>query len=157
MSVRRVWLVPVVALILAGCEEPKNLPGVKRQAPPPQEDNFIVGKKTQDIRPMQPELQKGAQVATTTITSKDPITLPGNAYVTIIGRTSILNIQHAVDLWQAENGRYPKDFQEFMDVIIKPNNIALPKLPYYQEYGYNEQQHSLVILEYPDRKNQPPR
>jgi hypothetical protein len=28
----------------------------------------------------------------------------------------------------------------------------LPKLPYYQEYGYDPNQHKLIILEYPDRK-----
>jgi hypothetical protein len=110
----------------------------------------ILNQRTQDIRNAQTELQKGgARVGSTRIVARDPITLSGNAYVSIIGRASMLNIQHAVDLWQAENGRYPKDYNEFMDVIIKANNIALPRLPYYQEYGYDEKTHSLVILEYP--------
>ena len=43
-----------------------------------------------------------------------------------------------------------------MTGIIKANNIALPKLPPYQEYGYDEKEHKLVILEYEARKNQPP-
>ncbi len=46
----------------------------------------ILGKRTQDIRPAAPEEAKRAQVAGTRITARDPITLPGNAYVTIIGR-----------------------------------------------------------------------
>ena len=58
-----------------------------------------------------------------------------------------------MDLYQAENDRYPKDYDEFMDEIIKANNIALPKLPHYQEYGYDEKEHKLIILEYPDRKS----
>ncbi len=74
----------------------------------------------------------------------------------MIGRTSILNIEHAVDLYHAANDRYPKDYDEFMTEIIKANNIALPQLPYYQKYGYDEKEHKLVILEYPDLKNQPP-
>ncbi|AMV40817.1 hypothetical protein [Planctomyces sp. SH-PL62] len=89
------------------------------------------------------------------ITAKDPITLQGNAYVTMIGQTSILQIQHAMNLYQAANDRFPKNYDEFMAEIIRANNIALPKLPHYQEYGYDEQQHKLVILEYPDRKNNP--
>ena len=93
-------------------------------------------------------------IAATKITAKDPITLPGNAYVTMIGQTSIMNIQHAVDLYHAENDRYPKDYEEFMSVI-KANGIALPVLPYYQKYGYDEKEHKLVILEYEDLKNQP--
>jgi hypothetical protein len=126
----------------------------KPQAPPKPE--FIVGKRTQEIRNATTELQKGgARVATTKITAKDYITLQGNAYVTIIGRTSQLLIQQAMDLYHAENDRYPKDFDEFMNVIIKANNIALPKLPYYQAYGYDEKEHKLVILEYQALKDQP--
>ena len=68
----------------------------------------------------------------------------------------MLNMQHAIDLYQAENDRYPKDHNEFMEVIIKANNIALPKLPYYQEYAYDDKEHKLIIMEYPDRKEQPP-
>lgn len=117
----------------------------------------ILNQRTQDIRNAQTELQQGGvQVGSSRIVARDPITLPGNAYVTIIGRASMDNIKHTVDLWQAENGRYPKDYQEFMEVIIKANNIALPQLPYYQEYGYNEKEHKLIILEYQDRKEQPP-
>ncbi len=39
-----------------------------------------------------------------------------------------------------------------MEKIIRANNIALPKLPAYQEYGYDVPSHSLMIMEYPDRK-----
>ncbi len=91
----------------------------------------------------------------TKITAKDYITLQGNAYVTIIGRSSVLKIQQALDLYHAENDRYPKDLDEFMTVIIKANNIGLPQLPPYQAYGYDEKEHKLIILEYQDLKNQP--
>ena len=83
---------------------------------------------------------------------KDPTRITGNAYVSILGQTSILNIKHALDLYQAETGEFPKAYEEFMEKIIKANNIALPKLPFYQEYGYDAPSHSLVIVEYPDRK-----
>jgi hypothetical protein len=119
----------------------------------PAKPDFIVGKRTQDIRNAQTELKPGnAKVASTRIVAKDPITITGNAYVSIIGRASMLNMQHAIDLFHAENDRYPKDYNEFMEVIIKANNIALPKLPDYQEYAYDEQAHKLIIIEYPDRK-----
>ena len=48
--------------------------------------------------------------------------------------------------------RVPQDHDEFMEKIIKANNIALPKLPFYQEYAYDADEHKLVIMEYPDRK-----
>jgi hypothetical protein len=156
------FLVLILALfsLSLGCEEERNVgnkhkPPAQAKAAPPKPE-FIVGRRTQDIRNAAPELQKGgATIATTKITAKDPITLQGNAYVTIIGRTSILSIQHAMDLYHATNDRYPKDHDEFMAEIIKANQIALPQLPYYQKYGYDEKEHKLVILEYPELKNQP--
>jgi hypothetical protein len=166
MRSRRLCLIAPAALILAlsaGCEkERRNVAGAPKApaspapapAPPPT-DNFIVGKKTQTILKAQPELEKGAVVGTTKITRKDPITIQGNAYVSMIGQTSILQIQHAMNLYKGANDRYPKDYEEFMAEIIKANNIALPKLPFYQEYGYDDKAYKLIILEYPDKKNGP--
>jgi hypothetical protein len=149
---RRPWFVPLTALLVlvTGCEGERR--AKKRTDVQPRE---IIGKTTQDIRAVEPEIKdEGAQVATPKITSKDPITLSGNAYVSMIGQASILQIQHALDLYHAENERYPKDLQEFMDEIIKPNHIALPQLPAYQEYGYDAEGHRLVVLEYPARKEE---
>jgi hypothetical protein len=173
------------ALLAAGCEEERHVAGPKRsraadavgvdlgdqgapaskpnagaaarpRAKKPTDSGPIIGQRTQDIKDANAELKTGkAQVASTRIVARDPITIQGNAYVSIIGQASILNIKHAVDLYQATNDRYPKDLNEFMNEIIKPNNIALPKLPPYQEYGYDANEHKLIILEYPDRKNQP--
>jgi hypothetical protein len=121
--------------------------------PRPQQSGPIIGERTTEIRNAAPELQKGnAKVASTKIVKKDPITIVGNAYVASIGRLAVDNIQHAMDLYKAANDRYPKDYDEFMTEIIKANNIALPKLPPYQEYGYDEKEHKLILLEYEDRK-----
>ncbi|MGO9466509.1 MAG: hypothetical protein ACLQIB_40860 [Isosphaeraceae bacterium] len=122
----------------------------------PTDSGPIIGQRTQQIQSAAVEQQKGgARTASTKITAKDYISLQGNAYVTIIGRTSILKIQQALDLYHATNDRYPKDLDEFMNEIIKANNIALPKLPPYQAYGYDEAEHKLVILEYQALKDQP--
>jgi hypothetical protein len=151
-------LLTLAGFALAGCEEPRHVAGepkpqVKKAAEA--EDPFIVGKRTQEIRPADAEVKKGAQVVTPRITAKDPITITGNAYVSMIGQTSVLNIKHAMDLYQGANDRYPKDLDEFMTEIIKANNTSLPKLPFYQKYGYDEKEHKLVILEYPDLKAGP--
>jgi hypothetical protein len=122
----------------------------------PTDSGPIIGQRTQEIRNAATEIEKGgAKQASTKITAKDYITLQGNAYVTTIGKLSILNIQKAMDIYHAMNERYPKDLDEFMNEIIKPNNIALPKLPPYQAYGYDEKEHKLIILEYQELKDQP--
>lgn len=152
-----------LTLALTGCEEPVKLPGKNGAAPAPApapaepKDNFIVGKRTQEIGKLDREelVKQGGTVASTKITAKDPITLSGNAYVTSIGKISMDQMDYAIRLFQAENGRYPKDYQEFMDEIIKKNNIALPKLPFYQEYKYDEANHRLLVIEYPDKKAGP--
>jgi hypothetical protein len=137
-------------------QQPDPQPNPKPKPKLPTDSGPIIGQRTQNIRNAATEVQKGgARTASTKITAKDYITLQGNAYVTIIGRTSIMKIQQAVDLYRASNDRYPKDLEEFMNEIIKPNNIALAQLPPYQAYGYDEKEHKLVILEYEALKNQP--
>jgi len=116
----------------------------------------IVGQRTTDIRNAQREVKKGnTNIVKPQITAKDYVALQGNAYVSIIGQSSVLAIQHAMDLYHAQNDRYPKDYNEFVTEIIKANNIALPQLPPYQKYGYNDQEHKLVILENAALKDQP--
>jgi hypothetical protein len=148
-------------VLSTGCEGEQNVANrpngqANAKSSTPHKPEFIVDKRTQEIKNAGIEIKKeGATVATTKITAKDPITLAGNAYVTIIGQTAILNMQHAMDLYHAENNRYPRNYDEFMNEIIKANNIALPQLPYYQKYGYDEKEHKVEILEYEDLKKQP--
>ena len=124
------------------------------QASAARQSGPIIGQRTTEIRDASTELkQGGARSPRPGSSPKTRSHSTGNAYVSIIGRTSVLKIQQAVDLYHAENDRYPKDFDEFMTEIIKANNIALPMLPPYQEYGYDEKEHKLIILEYQDRKN----
>jgi hypothetical protein len=169
---RRPWLAPAIALgfglgliIVSGCDQPtgttrklKAKPAeVADEAPAqpkpaPVGPREILGKRDQDIRDVEKEKKAGGVVTPPRITAKDPIRLQGNAYVTAVGQISIGHIKHALDLYQAENGEFPKTYEEFMEKIIKANNIALPKLPFYQEYAYDAPSHSLVVMEYPERK-----
>jgi hypothetical protein len=102
-------------------------------------------------------LKKGARVASTKIRAKDPITLSGNAYSSIVGQYVIGQVKHSLDLFNAREDRYPKDYEEFMaEIINKPGEeIRLPQLPYYQKYGYDEAEHKLIILEYPEINDAP--
>jgi hypothetical protein len=159
-ALRRPWMffgLACCAVAAVGCEEqPRNVGGKPSAPAAPKAERGIIGRRTQDVRNAPADLKKEkAQVATTRIVAKDPITLQGNAYVSIIGRASQLLIDDAINKFRALNDRYPKDYEEFMAEIIKANNISLPVLPPYQEYGYLEKEHKLIILEYPDRKNPP--
>lgn len=173
------WLIlAMCAVVIApGCEEEVRNPGKRPEtkaldqtgvslgydeavhpqapAPPPaKKGGSILGQRTNDIRSAKQELsQAGAQPASPRIVSKDPIRLQGNAYVSIVGQAAVGNMKHAVDLFRAENDRYPKDYEEFMSAIVRPQGIALPQLPPYQKYAYDENEHTLIIMEYPNLKN----
>jgi hypothetical protein len=128
----------------------ENPRGAAKVKAPIKQAGPIIGQRTTDIRDTNKELkQRGAQVASPRIVAKDPITIQGNEYVSIVGRSSVLSIQHSMDLYHATNERYPKDLDEFMTEIIKPNGIALPQLPPHQKYSYDAKEHKLVIIEYP--------
>lgn len=146
-----------------GCDQPTGKartpvastpvdPPAEPAAPSPPPLKPILGEKTQDIRDAAAETKAGGHEVGTKITAKDPIRLVGNAYVTSIGRVAQLQIEASVKLYQGETGEYPKTLDEFMEKIIRANNINLPKLPAYQEYGYDVPSHSLKIMEYEDRK-----
>ncbi len=160
-----------LALGLAGCDQPTGAtrprtklvvepetttqaPAPEPASPPPVAPRPILGEKTQDVRDMAKEQKAGGVATQPRITAKDPILLTGNAYVSIVSQAASLNIKLALDLYQAETGEFPKTTEEFMEKIIKANNVALPRLPFYQEYGYDAPNHKLVVMEYPDRKVQ---
>lgn len=170
MKTRFLQCLPALVLLalLPGCDDsqrfsklgppppaqPKPQPESSPQPQP--QPGFIVGKTTQDVRRADTEIAEGgAQPARTQINASDPLNLASQSYIVSVDRIAEMNVKHAIDLYYAETGEYPKDYQEFMDKIIKPgraDGIALPQLPNYQEYGYDEKAHKLIVLEYPDRK-----
>ncbi len=146
----RLALAVSIALIaiVAGCDtgKPKRMSSNTRET---------INKKTQEVRNLKPELEKGGQVTDGKIHSTDYITVQADAYRTSVANLAKMAVQHTMDLYEASNGEKPKTYEEFMDVIIKkgqPDGLWLPMLPYYQEYGYNPDTKELVVIEYPAKK-----
>ena len=52
-------------------------------------------------------------------------------------------VTHALNLYQAEHGYYPKSHEEFMVKIVEPNLIVLPELEEGYEYWYDASDHLL--------------
>ena len=74
------------------------------------------------------------------------MTAPLTAYGPLVEKVSILAVEQAINLFQATEGRYPKDHAEFMEKIIRANNMRLPVLPNKGEYRYDEQSHALMVV-----------
>lgn len=132
--------------LLAGCEPDKS--------PKPQQRE-ILKKTTQVVLPMAAELAKGA-VVPGEIKDYDPLFGGGKVYNSLTGTISAMAVTQALEMYKARNDdKYPVGFQGFMDEIIKvgkPDGIQLPMRPIFQDYGYDEENHKLVVLEYPERK-----
>ncbi len=123
----------VWGLVMMGCAEPQPT------------DSGIINKTTQEIGEFNADGDD--QVADLQVkTSASPFASVG-AYGFAVAQTSKLKVQHALQLFQAEFGRFPKDHEEFMNEIIKKNQIELPVLPGKRRYQYDVENHELVVME----------
>ncbi len=126
------------AILFSGCEAPPTEEAPKQES--------IIGKTTQDIGEYDPN--GDAEIADLQVDSgASPLGAAAGAYKFAAGRTSELKIQQALQLYNALHGKYPKDHAEFMEGIVKANNIQLPVLPGKRRYQYDVANHKLVIVE----------
>jgi hypothetical protein len=137
----RAALAMIGAMVLCGCMQ-KSLEEQTKKS-----ESSIIGKKTQDIGEFDPNA--GAQVSDSRIRASDPVTAPLSAYGPMLEQISKTHIAHALNLFYATEGRYPNSYDEFMQQIIKPNNIQLPVLPGGKKYQYDVANHELVVVDAP--------
>ncbi len=129
-------------ILCAGCLESSG-------KPTDDSGKGIIGKKTQDIGQFDPN-KPNQVVSDQKIRATDPITGPLSAYGPMVEKVSIESVNYAIELFNASEGRYPKDHEEFMEKIIKANNIQLPVLPHKGRYQYDAANHTLVVVRDPE-------
>lgn len=127
--------VALAAVLLSGCLESKT------ETKP--EKTGIIGKTTQDIGEYDPNAANQV-VSDQKIHASDPITAPLSAYGPMMERVADIGVTQAIALFYATEGRYPKDHEEFMQRIVKENNLRLPVLPFKGEYVYDVENHVLL-------------
>jgi hypothetical protein len=75
-----------------------------------------------------------------------PIATPVATYFITRERIAFdIQVPHAMQLFKAMEGRMPKSHEEFMEKIIKANQIQLPKLPEGHRYVYDPKQEQLMV------------
>ncbi len=141
--------VGLVLLALAvGCAEEKP-------AKPKIEARSTIGKTTQEVRNLKPELAKGGKTTDGKIHATGYLDTLADSYRTEVAKIAKMRVQNDMSIYEAINGEKPKTYEEFMEQIIKKGKaegIQLPMLPYYQEYGYDPDKKELVVIEYPAKK-----
>lgn len=106
--------------------------------------NSIIGRKTDKIEKFDPNAKQ--EVSDSKVRADDPVLAPLQAYGPMVEQISKMYVEHAIDLFNASEGRYPKDYDEFMTRIIKANNIKLPVLPGGWKYAYDVPNHKLEVV-----------
>jgi len=89
----------------------------------------------------------GKEVVDEQVRISNPITGPLEAYGPLKRKVvTDIGIKHAIDLFHAVEGRYPKDFDEFMTKIIKQNQLKLPPAGAGMHYEYDVANHQLIVV-----------
>lgn len=133
---KRLLLVTIL-VFSAGC-------GLENQTSAPQSQQQAKPKTTTDIGEFDPNA--GKEVVSSDVNITNPITAALEAYQPLKQQVAGLGIDHAVNLFYALEGRYPKDHEEFMQRIITDNQMRLPALPSGLAYQYDVANHKLVVI-----------
>lgn len=75
------------------------------------------------------------------------VSTPAKVYLRIPDRLVFDQVKHALNLYRASNGDFPKTQEEFDREIIAANNLKLPELPAGSSYVYRPQEGELMIEE----------
>jgi hypothetical protein len=78
---------------------------------------------------------------------KGVISTPTKIYLRIPDKLVFEQVTHALNLYRASNGDFPKTQEEFMREIIAANNLKLPELPAGSSYVYRPAEGELMIEE----------
>jgi hypothetical protein len=79
----------------------------------------------------------------------------GQAYRHSVATIGGLAVEQKLRLYRAEHDAVPATHAEFMARIIAPgtpDEVRLPALPHYQDYAFDPQRKTLVVVEFPARK-----
>lgn len=149
-------LVPTVMLGclggILGCDKPPAEPAAR----PPIATRRTVGQTTQNVLDLAAALAAGGAVIDPGA-AREGLDIVTGAQRAAAGQISLLAVEHAVKLHEAEHGSRPASHAEFMARIVRPgaaDGLQLPMLPYDQEYAFDPDRGGLVVVEFPARRAQ---
>ena len=127
-----------------------------KEAVAPIQTRKTIGKTTQNVLELNEALAAGGVLAESTAEGNG-LEVYADAYRSSVAKIAGIAVTQKMQLYKAEHESVPATHADFMDHIIepgKPNGLALPMLPYYQEYSFDPQTKSLVVVEFPAKKEQ---
>lgn len=125
------------AIFFSGCDAPPAAEKPKKES--------IIGKTTQDIGEYDPN--GDAEIADLQVDENaSPLGAVTGAYKFAAGRGAELAVERALQLYEVQHEKYPT-YDEFMEHIVKANNMQFPVLPGKRRYQYDVANHKLVVVE----------
>lgn len=141
------------AVVVAGCAD-----AAKEATPKPAaiETRKTIGQTTQNVLEWSEAMKAGGVPAEMSATGGG-LEVYADAYRTSAGTIGTLAVEQKMKFHEAEHGSTPATYEEFMEKIIakgKPDGVQLPMLPYYQEYAFDPARKTVVVVEFPAKKEQ---
>lgn len=136
MNATRICLLTALLCFFVGCGDLMSTSKKPRKKPLRPKTTSEIGEFKGDSKVVEPNVQ-----------ISNPITGALEAYEPLKQQISQLGIEHAIQLFHALEGRYPKDYDEFMQRVIAENNIRLPVLGKGFRYEYDVENHKLLIVQ----------
>lgn len=91
------------------------------------------------------EAEAGVGKRGQSLTPGSMITEPARAFFRVEQRLAFQQVEQALQFYKASNGSYPKDTDEFMELIVKPNGLQLPELPQGHRYVFDAEEGKLMV------------
>src|SRR5271155_5357409 len=98
--------------LVVGCEDEKPVK-------PKVQARDTLGKTTQVVFDLKPELAKGGVVTDGKMHATEYLDQQADAYRTSVGNIAKMRVQMDMGQYEALNGEKPKTYEEFMEQIIK--------------------------------------
>ncbi len=148
---------------LSGCFKPSTSPPKTAESSAPKATveeatpRETINQKTQNVIKLEEALANGAIIAPTNVEASDPISASQGAYRTSIGKLAVMAVNQTIQIRDAQSIKDPKplSYEEFTTEILKkdqPDGLHFAMLPYYQEYAWDTAGQTLVVVEFPARK-----
>jgi hypothetical protein len=153
-----VGLTLLAALILTGCsgEDPFEAAGSRSAAPnalgvttDTVDSVGSAAPKQQTDQPKPPPKREKAQAGVTGRGNYGQgfVLTPFSTYVRVQEKMVFEQVKQALNLYKGEKGHMPKSHEEFMEKIVKFNNLKLPELPAGKKYVYDPEKGELFVSE----------
>jgi len=144
---------------LEGVDAPSTVPA--KQAAAEETDKPDAGWEKTEVVDREPAVTSEPREVTANDPTKGKKSRQAGGYLGAVGHSRFYaehkliftSIEHALNLYWATEGNYPKTHDEFMKKIVDFNKIQLPELDEGVEYIYDPEDHKLKIHR-PDAEGQ---